>query len=160
MNEHKKSCKEAWDYFFTANNGSQETVVLLKVYIYPTPPHDQHTTQAEFLRRVQQALIQSLFVFSPNLVAIPVEDLLYIVLALECCSHVSNYASRWIWHEHEEGKIICAYGRSTMRGWSSPLPGLWLAASPGVTMLAYIYTGPLMDIFLSASWTLAELLSR
>ena len=54
---------------------------------------------------------------------------------------------REYWLEHEERKIICASGHSTMRRWSSPFPGRWLAPSPRVAMLACIYIGPLIDIF-------------
>ena len=58
--------------------------------------------------------------------------------------------------EHGEGKIICTSGHSMM---CSPSPGQWLATSPGVAMLACIYTDLLIDIFLSAIWMLAWLLS-
>ena len=78
-----------------------------------------------------------------------IKVLLCIVLALECCSHMLNYALRWISLVHEEGKIICAPECSMMRSWLSPFLGQWLVASPGVAMLACIYTG--MVIYIAGS---------
>ena len=54
-----------------------------------------------------------------------VEVLLYLVL--ECSSHVGLHE---YWLEHEEGKIICTSGHSTMCRWSSPFPVYcdWLLA--------------------------------
>ena len=80
-----------------------------------------------------------------------VKVILYIVLALECCSLVLNSTLRWIQLEHKEGKIIITLGRFTMHRWSSLFLGQWLAASPGVAMLACISNGQLIDIFLSVS---------
>ena len=48
--------------------------------------------------------------------------------------------------EHEEGKIICASGCSTMQRRLGQFPRQQLVASPGIAMLACIYIGPLIDI--------------
>ena len=55
----------------------------------------------------------------------------------------SKWILTWVWGREDYMHIE----RSTIRRWSSPFPGWWLAASSGVAMLACIYTGSLIDIF-------------
>ena len=98
-----------------------------------------------------------------------VEVLLYIVLALECCSHVLNYASRWIWQAwggEDDMRIKVCHKTQVV----DSIPWAMIGCQPrsGYTSIyihwpihrhSWVCIELLPTLFLSASWMLAGLLS-